>query len=118
MATAKKKVEEAPESTQESNGENKVVKTAHNVVLAGLGAAAYGKEEFATVFERLVEKGEVTEKENRERFGEMFDRRRNRIKSISGLCIAPEPNGRAGLSHRAYEHNRYKLQRVVRLQDN
>ena len=111
MATAKTAVKklETPEVT------NPVVKAAHTVFLAGLGTFALGMEEVEAIVNRLVEKGEVAEKDARKMMDDMFNRSRkdmgkaeerveglldNRIESVLQAMNIPSRNDVEDLSHK------------------
>ena len=51
-----------------------VVKAAHNLLLASIGAMALSKEEIEALVNRLVEKGEITEKDGRKLVEELVQR--------------------------------------------
>ncbi len=53
---------------------NPVVKAARSLLLASVGAAALSKEEIETLVNRLVEKGEITEKDGRKLVEELVQR--------------------------------------------
>lgn len=79
MPTVKKTVKNAAKKVEEINGKNPVVKISRNMFRASLGAIAAGREEVESVMERLVEKGEVAEKDSRKRLEGMFERRRKDV---------------------------------------
>jgi len=115
MATAKKTVEKATAKIEEINGKNPVIKAARTMLLAGFGTVAMGKEEIETMIERLVEKGEVAEKDGRKRIEGMFERRRKdmskaedkveglldqRIESVLNAMNIPSKNDLDSLSRK------------------
>ena len=53
---------------------NPVVKAARSLLLASVGAAALSKEEIETLVNRLVEKGEITEKDGRKLVEDLVQR--------------------------------------------
>ncbi len=71
QATAGKVVEKATEV----NGKNPVTKVVRNVLLAAIGTVALGKEEIEAIVSRLVERGEIAEKDGREMITDLFERR-------------------------------------------
>lgn len=79
MPTAKQSVDKAAKKIEEINGKNPVVKAARTAFLAGVGTVALGKEEVESMVERLVEKGEVAQKDSRKRMEGMFERRRKEV---------------------------------------
>lgn len=70
-----KSVEAAAEKAAEMNGKNPVVKIVRNVLLAAIGTVALGKEEIEAIVNRLVERGEIAEKDGREMITDLFERR-------------------------------------------
>ncbi len=82
MPTAKK-IEEKTEKVVEAavkkvegvNGSNPVLKAVRSVLLVVIGTFAVGKEEIEAVVNRLVEKGEIAEKDGRELLSDLFERR-------------------------------------------
>ena len=53
---------------------NPVVKAAHSLLLASIGVVALSKEEIETLVNRLVEKGEITEKDGRKLIDDLLHR--------------------------------------------
>jgi polyhydroxyalkanoate synthesis regulator phasin len=74
MATKTK----APEIVEEVNGkeQNPLYDAARKVVLASIGAVALAQEEIEDFIERLVERGEIAEKDGRKLMKEVVDRRK------------------------------------------
>lgn len=70
-----KTVEAAVDKAAEMNGKNPVVKIVRNVLLAAIGTVALGKEEIEAIVNRLVERGEIAEKDGREMITDLFERR-------------------------------------------
>jgi len=73
MAT-KKKVEEVVEETKEEPGV--YLETARKLLLATIGAAALAQEEIEAFVRRLIDKGEIAEKDGRTLLHEVMDKRR------------------------------------------
>ena len=73
MAT-KAKVEVIEES--ESKEPNPLFDAARKVLLAGIGAMALGKEEIEDFVGRLVDRGEIAEKDGRKLVHEIMDKRK------------------------------------------
>lgn len=73
-AKAAKPVEAAANKVAEMNGKNPVVKVVRNVLLAAIGTVALGKEEIEAIVNRLVERGEIAEKDGREMITDLFER--------------------------------------------
>jgi len=66
-------VEKAPNGKEEPNP---LFEAARKVLLAGIGAVALGKEEIEDFVNRLVERGEIAEKDGRKLVNEVMDRRK------------------------------------------
>ncbi len=79
MATKKKPevvVEEIP-TTDEAKEEGKhFLEALHKVLLASIGAVALAQEEIDDFVNRLVERGEIAEKDGRKLVREVMDRRK------------------------------------------
>lgn len=74
MATkTKAEVVEEPEEHDEMNPLFEMVR---KVLLAGIGAVALGKEEIEDFVDRLVERGEIAEKDGRKLVREVMERRK------------------------------------------
>lgn len=72
MATNKETHKE-PESKEESNP---LLEVARKVLLAGIGAFALAQEEIEEFVQRLVERGEIAEKDGKKLVREVVDRRK------------------------------------------
>lgn len=75
MAT-KEKVQKAPEPTNGAEERNPLLEAARKVLLAGIGAVALAQEEIEDFVNRLVERGEIAEKDGRKLVREVVDRRK------------------------------------------
>lgn len=75
MAT-KEKVQKAPEPTNGAEERNPLLEAARKVLLAGIGAVALAQEEIEDFVNRLVERGEIAEKDGRKLLREVVDRRK------------------------------------------
>jgi poly(hydroxyalkanoate) granule-associated protein len=66
------------EVVEEGNGKepNPFVEAVRKVLLAGIGAIALGKEETEEFVNRLVERGEIAEKDGRKLVNEIMDKRK------------------------------------------
>ena len=62
---------------------NPVYKAARSLLLASIGAVALTKDEIETLVERLVEKGEITEKEGRKLVDELVARTKETHKEVT-----------------------------------
>lgn len=75
MATKVKK----PEVLEETNGKeehNPLLEAVRKVLLASIGAVALGKEEIEDFVDKLIERGEIAEKDGRKLVREVMDRRK------------------------------------------
>jgi poly(hydroxyalkanoate) granule-associated protein len=68
----------APEIVEEVNGkeQNPLFEAARRVVLASIGAVALAQEEIEDFIERLIERGEIAEKDGRKLMREVMERRK------------------------------------------
>jgi polyhydroxyalkanoate synthesis regulator phasin len=66
-------VEKAPNGKEEAKP---LLEAARKVLLAGIGAFALGKDEIEDFVNRLVERGEIAEKDGRKLVNEVMDRRK------------------------------------------
>jgi len=76
------KTSKASTQVEASNGKNPVFKMARTVLLATMGSVALGKEEIETIVNRLVEKGELAEKDGRDLIAEVIARRKKEIGKV------------------------------------
>ena len=67
---------------EETNGHNPVVKGIRTVLLAAAGTITLGKEEAEAIVNRLVEKGEIAEKDGRELIRDLFERRQKEATEV------------------------------------
>ncbi len=74
---AKPKVEETAEKAQ-----SQFTEMMRKVLLATLGAAVIAQEEIEALINRLVERGEIAEKDGRKLVNEMMDKRKNRTHQV------------------------------------
>lgn len=68
-----------PEVVEESNGKEErspLFETARKVLLAGIGAVALAQEEIEEFVNKLVERGEIAEKDGRKLVREVMDKRK------------------------------------------
>ncbi|MEW5868632.1 MAG: phasin family protein [Chloroflexota bacterium] len=73
-AKAKEVVEDVIEDVKEEA--NPLLEAARKVLLAGIGAVALAQEEIEEFVNRLVERGEIAEKDGRKLMREVVDRRK------------------------------------------
>lgn len=64
------------EEEVEERDPNPLLQIAHRVLLAGIGAVALAQEEIEEFVERLVERGEIAEKDGRRILNDVLSRRR------------------------------------------
>ena len=79
MATKVKAPEAVEEVVEKINGKeehNPLLEAARKVLLAGIGAFVLGKEEIEDFVDKLVERGEIAEKDGRKLVREVMERRK------------------------------------------
>lgn len=69
---------EIQDETTES-GRNQMVEMARKVLLAGFGAVALAQDEVEAFVNRLIERGEIAEKDGRKLINDVMDRRRKQM---------------------------------------
>lgn len=69
-------------STTDESSQNTIIRAVRTVLLAGVGAVALGKEEVEAIINRLVEKGELAERDGRQLIGELVDKRKKETPKI------------------------------------
>ena len=69
---------EIQEETTES-GRNPMVEMARKVLLAGVGAVTLAQDEVEAFVNRLIERGEIAEKDGRKLINDVMDRRRKQM---------------------------------------
>ena len=74
MATKQK--EEVMEPTNNGAERNPLLEAARKVLLAGIGAVALAQEEIEDFVSKLVERGEIAEKDGKKLVREVMDRRK------------------------------------------
>jgi poly(hydroxyalkanoate) granule-associated protein len=70
---------QTPEVLEHTNGkeeQNPLLEAVRKVLLAGIGAFALGKEEIEDFVDKLIERGEIAEKDGRKLVREVMDRRK------------------------------------------
>jgi len=68
-----------PDVVEETNGKEErspLLEAARKVLLAGIGAFALAQDEIEEFVEKLVERGEIAEKDGRKLVGEVMDKRK------------------------------------------
>jgi len=71
-----KKVPEVIEQTNEKEEQNSLFEAARKVVLASIGAVALAQDEVEDFVDRLIERGEIAEKDGRKLLREVMDKRK------------------------------------------
>jgi polyhydroxyalkanoate synthesis regulator phasin len=73
MAKVKVKIEEASEEERERGG---ILEASRRLMLASIGAVALAQDELENLAQRLVERGQIAEKDSKRLVREIMDRRR------------------------------------------
>ncbi len=75
---AEEVVKETKEAVEEKNGKERsaLLEASRKVLLAGIGAVALAQDEIEDFVERLIERGEIAEKDGRKLVREIMDRRK------------------------------------------
>jgi poly(hydroxyalkanoate) granule-associated protein len=73
-------VEKAPEPTVEREPHNALYETLRKVLLAGIGAVSIAQEEIDDLVKKLVERGEIAEKDGKKLIHEMNEKRKHQSK--------------------------------------
>ncbi len=76
----KPKVEEAAESTEKN--QSQMAEMVRKVMLATIGAAVLAQEEIEALINRLIERGEIAEKDGKKLMHEMMDKRKNKTMKV------------------------------------
>ena len=71
-----------PESASE-NGKNPVVSGVHSALRASIGLLALGKDEVEAIVDRMVERGELAEKDGRKILGGLFGRPQKHVRQMN-----------------------------------
>jgi poly(hydroxyalkanoate) granule-associated protein len=71
-------VKETKEAVEANNGKerNALLEASRKVLLAGIGAVALAQDEIEDFINRLIERGEIAEKDGRKLMSEVMDRRK------------------------------------------
>jgi poly(hydroxyalkanoate) granule-associated protein len=75
MATKKEELKQQV-IEEEKDGQNPLLETARKVLLAGIGAMALAQEDIEKFVNRLVERGEIAEKDGKKLVREIMDKRK------------------------------------------
>jgi poly(hydroxyalkanoate) granule-associated protein len=73
---------EITEEILEENGHNPMLEMARKVLLAGIGAMALTQEEIEKFVGKLVERGEIAEKDGRKLIKDVMERRRKKSSEV------------------------------------
>jgi len=80
MSTIKENTQKVADKVEESA--HPVVKAARNLLLASIGAIAMSKDEIESLVNRLVEKGEITEKDGRKLIDNLVSRTKKMSRKV------------------------------------
>lgn len=64
------------------NGHNAMLEMARKVLLAGIGAVALTQEEVEKFVQKLVERGEIAEKDGRKLIKDVLEKRKKRVSEV------------------------------------
>jgi len=81
MAT-KKTASEVEEVPVTENGHKPFLEASRKVLLAAIGAVALAQDEIEDFVNKLVERGEIAEKDGKKLVREVMDRRRKEVKDV------------------------------------
>ncbi|MGD8584050.1 MAG: phasin family protein [Chloroflexota bacterium] len=74
---------EVTEELLEENGHNPMLETARKVLLASIGAVAITQEEVEKFVSKLIERGQIAEKDGRKLINDVMEKRRRKAEEIS-----------------------------------
>ncbi len=74
---------EVTEELLEENGHNPMLDMARKVLLAGIGAVALTQEEVEKFVNKLIDRGEIAEKDGRKLINDVVEKRRRKAEEIS-----------------------------------
>ncbi|UCG25145.1 MAG: phasin family protein [Chloroflexota bacterium] len=74
---------EVTEELLDENGHNPMLEMARNVLLAGIGAIALTQEEVEKFVHKLIERGEIAEKDGRKLINDVMEKRRRKAEEES-----------------------------------
>ncbi|MFQ5611739.1 MAG: phasin family protein [Anaerolineae bacterium] len=75
--------ETARKAASEMEG-SPMLEAAHKVLLAGIGAVALAQDEIEDFVDKLIERGEIAEKDGRKMLKDVLERRRKQAKKAEG----------------------------------
>jgi poly(hydroxyalkanoate) granule-associated protein len=73
---------EVTEDVLSENGPNPMVEMVRKVLLAGIGAVALTQEEVEKVVNKLIERGEIAEKDGRKLVKDLMEKRRKKAAEV------------------------------------
>lgn len=76
------KIEVMEEELTGENGNNAFLDAAHKVLLAGIGAVSLTQEEIEKFVGKLVERGEIAEKDGRKMLKDLMERRKKQAEEV------------------------------------
>ncbi len=76
------KIEVLEEEMTGENGNNTFLDAAHKILLAGIGAVVVTQEEIEKFVARLVERGEIAEKDGRKMLKDVMERRKKQAEEV------------------------------------
>jgi polyhydroxyalkanoate synthesis regulator phasin len=79
----KPKVEEVVDEPKDKS-QSQMMEMVRRMLLATIGAAAIAQEEIEALVNRLVERGEIAEKDGKKLIHEMMDKRKSKTSSVEG----------------------------------
>ena len=74
---------EVTEELLDENGHNPMLEMARKVLLAGIGAVALTQEEVEKFVHKLIERGEIAEKDGRKLINDVMEKRRRKAEEAS-----------------------------------
>lgn len=74
--------EEAAAVEPNEKAQSQMVEMLRKVMLATIGAAVLAQEEIETLINRLIERGEIAEKDGKKLMHEMMDKRKSRTEKV------------------------------------
>lgn len=74
---------EVTEELLEENGQNPMLDMARKVLLAGIGAVALTQEEVEKFVVKLIDRGEIAEKDGRKLINDVMEKRRRKAEEIT-----------------------------------
>jgi poly(hydroxyalkanoate) granule-associated protein len=73
---------EVTEELTVENGHNPILEMTRKVLLAGIGAVALTQEEIEKFVNKLIDRGEIAEKDGRKLINDVVDKRRKRVEEV------------------------------------